>query len=119
MTFNTSARIGTTIKTGLVINVRQCMNIIMCGTELTPQFLKSENISCLTFNTESCVSNVCVCSSKDLSEDSYCESLLCVCVIMLGLLTVCLGLAKEDGACSGVVRRVRLQSQLCENKKCT
>lgn len=25
---------------------------------------------------------------------------------------VCLGLAKEDGACSGVVRRVRLQSQL-------
>lgn len=32
--------------------------------------------------------------------------------IMFELLTICLGLAEEDGARSGVVRWVRLQSQL-------
>lgn len=41
----------------------------------------------------------------------------CRLCVMLGLLTVCLWLAKEDGACSGVVRRVRLQGQIWENKK--
>lgn len=35
---------------------------------------------------------------------------------MLLLLTVCLGLAKEDGARSSVVRWVWLQGQLWENK---
>ena len=38
---------------------------------------------------------------------------------MLQLLTVCLGLAQEDGACSGVVRWVRLQGQFWGNKKHT
>lgn len=37
---------------------------------------------------------------------------------MLQLLTVCLRLAKEDGARSGVVWRVRLQGQVWENTEC-
>lgn len=41
----------------------------------------------------------------------------CRLCVMLGLLTVCLWLAKEDGARSGVVRRVRLRGQFWENKK--